>query len=949
MRQRVSLLLCAALLVLTSSCSNAFLDKKESRASDQSVNAGRAVTSTTPLSPPVPTEGYVTARNGRFELNGKPFYFAGTNNYYVMYKSNSMINNVLADAAEMGFKVIRSWAFMDGQSHDGYVLQPKAGQFDDSGMERLDYTISQGKKVGLRFVLALVNYWPDFGGMPQYASWYGLGSPDKFYTDASARAAYKAWASHVLNHVNRYTGIAYKDEPAIFGWNLTNEARNPSDNTGAQVTAWAREMSDYINAIDSNHLISLGDEGFYNIYNDAQKGLTTITPNDTRKGHQEYNGGGGVDFSSVLALPNIDYGVMHNYAQDWWSKDEAWSLQWVRDHLASGVLAGKPIVLEEYSRKSVSDSTRMASMKLQSDIVLNEGGAGTMSWMLVSKDDAGGTYRDHWDDGFQIVKGDVTADMLSAHAVAMWAKNGTGTNPRVDASILFGDTDPDPDPVDYVTIDAFDSFGSDAALAQAWIRNGNGNSLTTTLTTGIAGGSTKAMAMAWTLGTPSYAGITRSIPSAARNWSTTDGISITLKADTVSAGHHLTIQFKESSGEYWESNLTLASGGASVKFAAWSAFARPSWYSGGNGIIDLSAITEISLYMGGSAGSGTLIVDDLQAGKGTPNPVKDSSLSASSGAYTPGSRQDISVGVIFNGNTLSSIRREGTQLVPGTDYTVSSSGVVLKSSWLETLTPSTTASLSFFFSAGASPSFSVQVGARQTANSVLSVTTLAYTLGTFVDAAVGITYNGNTLKAITKSGTALRSGTDYTVTAGGVVFKSSWLEAQSAGTFTLNFTFSAGSASNLSVTVSPKQIGNAAVSVQYHNANTAATTIQMKPELIITNTGTSALAMSNLKVKYWFTNETNTALQAVIWWTNKSQSSAVCTIGSNFVEISYPGSTESLSVGASYQINFGVNANNWSNFSQTNDYSYLAASPGFAASTKITARLGGSLIWGIEP
>lgn len=39
-----------------------------------------------------------------------------------------------------------------------------------------------------------------------------------FYTDARVIDSFKQYIKALLNHVNRYTGIALKDDPAIMGW-----------------------------------------------------------------------------------------------------------------------------------------------------------------------------------------------------------------------------------------------------------------------------------------------------------------------------------------------------------------------------------------------------------------------------------------------------------------------------------------------------------------------------------------------------------------------------------------------------------------------------------------------------------------------------------------------------------------------------------------------------------
>ena len=63
--------------------------------------------------------GFVTRQGSKLKLDGKPFEFAGTNNYYLGYKSASMADKVLDDAQAARFDVMRTWGFQDFQNPDG--------------------------------------------------------------------------------------------------------------------------------------------------------------------------------------------------------------------------------------------------------------------------------------------------------------------------------------------------------------------------------------------------------------------------------------------------------------------------------------------------------------------------------------------------------------------------------------------------------------------------------------------------------------------------------------------------------------------------------------------------------------------------------------------------------------------------------------------------------------
>lgn len=169
-------------------------------------------------------------------------------------------------------------------NHSEYSMQP--GVFEEANLQRLDFVLDYGARVGLRFTLALVNGWPDYGGRLWYVRTL-VGpdaSEDEFYTNPATRAAYKQWVrltvaaawratlvdtlqvTYLLTRRNVYNGRRYADDPAIFSLNLCNEpTASPGLDAsrgvppGATIAAWVGEMAAHVKSIDSNHLLSVGD------------------------------------------------------------------------------------------------------------------------------------------------------------------------------------------------------------------------------------------------------------------------------------------------------------------------------------------------------------------------------------------------------------------------------------------------------------------------------------------------------------------------------------------------------------------------------------------------------------------------------------------------------------------------------------------------------------------
>jgi mannan endo-1,4-beta-mannosidase len=364
-----------------------------------------------------PGGGFVKRIGPRLWLNGRPFRFAGTNNYYPMYKSQFMVDDVLQRAADNDFRVFRMWSSIDiGYNDDDWThslhrndgnvyfhyLDPATNEpaFNDGedGLAHMDYIIWRAGELGLKLVLPSTNNWQDFGGMDQYVKWRELQLGEEagemyhsdFYTDPVIKQWYKDWISHLLNHVNPLTGLAYKDDPTIMTWELGNEPRckgsglypSSPDCTTDTLIGWADEMSGYIKSIDRKHLVSAGDEGFYCI-----EGAE----------HWTENCGEGVDTIAFTKLRNIDVMSFHLYP-DHWGMDAAWGTEWIARHIRDARRLRKPVMLGEYGWKD--KATRNPVFKEWTDTVYFHGGTGALYWLLSGLETEDTLYPDY--DGFTV-------------------------------------------------------------------------------------------------------------------------------------------------------------------------------------------------------------------------------------------------------------------------------------------------------------------------------------------------------------------------------------------------------------------------------------------------------------------------------------------------------------------------------------------------------------------
>jgi len=207
---------------------------------------------------------FVRRSGTRLLINGKPFRFAGANVDYlalasdsfgkigatdIYYPSKPMIDDAFATMNKMGGKVARVWS--SASQGCALCVEPELGRFNEAALRQLDYVVYSAGQHRVRLILLFVDNWGYYtGGIPQFQKWRGGGD---FYRDPNLLADYKGYVAALINRKNSYSGITYRDDPTILGWQPGNELRDST-------LEWDREIARYIKSLDPNHLVFSGND-----------------------------------------------------------------------------------------------------------------------------------------------------------------------------------------------------------------------------------------------------------------------------------------------------------------------------------------------------------------------------------------------------------------------------------------------------------------------------------------------------------------------------------------------------------------------------------------------------------------------------------------------------------------------------------------------------------------
>ncbi len=253
-----------------------------------------------------------------------------------------MLNQELDRLQQLGVTNLRIMAASEGPNTEPQRMVPALmdapGVYDQAVLDGLDYLLDQMSRRGMQAVMVLNNYWQWSGGMAQYVSWheqtpipypgdYGIFMKyaAKFYACEECQTWYRDHIRAIINRTNAYTGLKYRDDPAIFAWELANEPRRYPVN-------WINDTAAYIKSLDPNHMVTTGSEG--NPPGESQNFILT---------HQG---------------ASIDYATLHIWPENWgwydptnpalYDNAEKRAIKYFQTHAVEAVSLGKPLVLEEF-------------------------------------------------------------------------------------------------------------------------------------------------------------------------------------------------------------------------------------------------------------------------------------------------------------------------------------------------------------------------------------------------------------------------------------------------------------------------------------------------------------------------------------------------------------------------------------------------------------------------
>lgn len=333
--------------------------------------------------------GFVSTRGASFVVDGRPFRFAGAN-VSVMYKEEDRerMPETLREAARQHVRVVRVWAFGEGDENGigpvgndrndwprKHRFRPTPDRWNEEEFVHLDKVIAEAARNNLRVQLCLTNWWRDTGGVTQYLYWAGIkDAADEhqpfginveramlFYTNDVTRRLYREHVEKIVTRRNTVTGVLYRDDPTIMGYELMNEAQ-ASPGRWSERRAWVAEMSAYIKSLDPDHLVAPGTWGYRSSWERRE-------------------------WLADHSLQTIDYCDVHNYPRDDLDSfvDSPQALaEFIDNRAAAAFSINKPLLIGEFGMgpEGYKGFSEVEWYRAYFESAQRAGAGGAMFWII---------------------------------------------------------------------------------------------------------------------------------------------------------------------------------------------------------------------------------------------------------------------------------------------------------------------------------------------------------------------------------------------------------------------------------------------------------------------------------------------------------------------------------------------------------------------------------------
>ncbi|KAL6781917.1 hypothetical protein ACKKBF_B09950 [Auxenochlorella protothecoides x Auxenochlorella symbiontica] len=318
-----------------------------------------------------PAAAFISISDGKFvDEECREFTWVGANTWRMLEAQAGLggtdgkaVENLMQQAAALNITVLR--VFATGVTPE-LPLQLEPGKYNQVALEALDGVMAAAADNDIRVTLVLARNWDGPDNKAAYASWNGLESPDDFFTSPAAQKGFQEHMQFMAERVNSVNGRVYKEDPAIFSWNLMNEPRYFDNNTACQsqtgtctnaMQKWIEVSAAALKAADPNHLVAIGSEGFWG---------TNSPKLDQNPSNGDWAAQTGQNFVENTQAKGIDYAAIHVWPDNW-NVPTSYLTEWVTQHMEDARTLGVPLVVEEFG-KNVTGHTEQELAKARNPV-----------------------------------------------------------------------------------------------------------------------------------------------------------------------------------------------------------------------------------------------------------------------------------------------------------------------------------------------------------------------------------------------------------------------------------------------------------------------------------------------------------------------------------------------------------------------------------------------------